>query len=64
MGPKQPRSTVLSLQEEAMVVVFRTKTLLSQDDCLFVLQETIPHLTRASLHRCFKRHGANRLPQL
>ncbi len=63
MGPKQPRSTVLTEQEEAMIVAFRTKTLLSLDDCLYALQETIPHLTRASLHRCFKRHGVNRLPQ-
>ena len=63
MGPKQPRSTVLSEQEEVMIVAFRTKTLLSLDDCLYALQETIPHLTRASLHRCFKRHGINRLPQ-
>ena len=63
MGPKQPRSTVLAQQEEAMIVAFRTKTLLSLDDCLYALQETIPHLTRASLHRCFKRRGINRLPQ-
>ena len=63
MGPKQPRSTVLTEQEEAMIVAFRTKTLLSLDDCLYTLQETIPRLSRASLHRCFKRHGVNRLPQ-
>jgi transposase InsO family protein len=63
MGPKQPRSTILTAQEEAMIVAFRTKTLLSLDDCLYALQETMPHLTRASLHRCFRRHGVNRLPQ-
>ena len=50
MGPKHPRSTVLTQQEETMIVAFRTKTLLSLDDCLYALQETIPHLTRASLH--------------
>jgi hypothetical protein len=32
------------------------------DDCLYSLQETIPKLTRSSLHRCLKRHGINRLP--
>ena len=63
MGPKKPRSTVLSEQEEAIIVAFRSKTLLPLDDCLFVLQEHIPHLTRSSLHRCFKRHGINRLPE-
>jgi transposase InsO family protein len=26
------------------------------------LQETIPHLTRSSLHRCLQRHGISRLP--
>ena len=63
MGPKQRRSTVLSEQEEAIIVTFRTKTLLPLDDCLFALQETIPHLARSTLHSCFKRHGINRLPQ-
>ena len=63
MGPKRPRSTVLTEQEETMIVAFRIRTLLPLDDCLYALQETIPHLTRASLHRCFKRHGVNRLPR-
>jgi len=30
---------------------------------LYALQETIPHLTRSSLHRCLKRHGISRLPE-
>ena len=48
-GPKQPRSTVLSAEEEAAVVAFRRHTLLPLDDCLYALQPTIPHLTRSSL---------------
>ena len=48
MGPKQPHSTVLSTEEEAMIVAFRKHTLLPLDDCLYVLQETIPHLTRSA----------------
>ncbi len=63
MGPKQPRSTVLSEQEEAIIVAFRRKTELSLDDCLYALEDIIPHLTRSTLHRCFVRHGVNRLPQ-
>lgn len=63
MGPKQPRSTVLSQQEEAIIVAFRSKTLLPLDDCLYALQETMPHLTRSTLHRCLKRHGISRLPE-
>jgi transposase InsO family protein len=62
MGPKQIRSTVLTLDEEAVIVAFRRHTLLSLDDCLDALQPTIPHLTRSSLHRCLQRHGIARLP--
>src|SRR5215210_421469 len=62
MGPKQPRSTVLSIEEEAVIVAFRRHTLLPRDDCLYALQPTIPHLTRSSLHRCLPRHGIARLP--
>ncbi len=61
-GPKDPRSTVLSVEEEAIVVAFRRHTLLPLDDCLYALQPTIPHLTRSSLHRCLQRHGISRLP--
>ena len=62
MGPKQARSTVLTPDEEAIVVAFRRHTLLPLDDCLYALQATIPHLTRSSLHRCLQRHGISRLP--
>jgi transposase-like protein len=63
MGPKNPRSTVLTVGEEAAIVAFRKHTLLPIDDCLYTLQETIPKLTRSSLYRCFKRHGINQLPK-
>ena len=64
MGPKEPRSTVLTLEEEAVIVAFRRHTLLPLDDCLYGLQPTIPHLTRSSLHRCLERHGISRLPEV
>jgi transposase InsO family protein len=63
-GPKEPRSTVLTLEEEAVIVAFRRYTLLPLDDCLYALQPTIPHLTRSSLHRCLQRHGIGRLPDV
>jgi transposase InsO family protein len=63
-GPKDPRSTSLSSEEEAVVVAFRRHTLLPLDDCLYALQATIPHLTRSSLHRCLQRHGISRLPDV
>jgi transposase len=63
-GPKQAKSTVLSVEDEAIVVAFRRHTLLPLDDCLYALQPTLPHLTRSSLHRCLQRHGISRLPQV
>jgi hypothetical protein len=44
-GPKEPRSTALSVEEEAVVVAFRRRMLLPLDDCPYSLQPTIPHLT-------------------
>jgi transposase len=63
-GPREPRSTVLSVDEEAVIVAFRRYTLLPLDDCLYALQPTIPHLSRSSLHRCLQRHGIGRLPDV
>ena len=63
MGPTTPHSTVLTLAEEATVVEFRRRTLLPLDDVMGCLRDSIPKLTRASLHRCLKRHGISRLPE-
>src|SRR5271154_5682619 len=63
-GPSVPRSTVLTVEQEAIVVAFRKHTLLPLDDCLYALQSTIPQLTRSSLHRCLERHGISRLPEV
>ena len=46
-GPKEPKSSVLSAEEEAIAVAFRRRTLLPPDDCLYALQATIPTLTRS-----------------
>jgi transposase-like protein len=64
MGPKTPRSTVLTPEQEAACVAFRKQTLLPLDDCLSALQASIPALTRSSLHRCSRRHGIGRLPEV
>jgi transposase-like protein len=63
MGPRQPRSSVLTEAEEAIVVEFRRRTLLPLDDVLGCLRETIPALSRSALHRCLVRHGISRLPR-
>lgn len=61
---KELRSTVLSVEEQAMVAAFRRHTLLPLDDCLYALQATIPHLTRSFLHHYLQRHGVGRPPNI
>ncbi len=63
-GPKQAKSPVLTLEDEAIAVALRRHTLLPLDDGRYALQATIPHLTRSSLHRCLQRHGTSRLPDV
>jgi hypothetical protein len=45
MGSKEPPSTVLTVEEEAIIVAFLRHTLLHLDDCLYGLRPTISHLT-------------------
>ena len=40
-GPSAPKSTVLTVEQEAILVAFRKHTLLPLDDCLYVLQATM-----------------------
>lgn len=63
-GPKEPPSTVLTVEEEAAVVAFRRHRLPPLDDCLYALQSSIPHLTRSGLHRYRQRLGISRLPDV
>ena len=63
MGSKDPHSTVLTREEEAICVAFRKHSLLPLDDCLFALRDQIPHLSRSSLHRLFQRNGISKLPE-
>jgi Integrase core domain len=64
MGPKPPPSTVLTKAEEALIVTLRRHTLLPLADGLSALQAALPHLTRSARHRCLKRHGISRLPEI
>ena len=63
-GPREPRSTVLTEAQEAMIVAFRRHTLLPLDDFLYALQPSIPQLRPPALHRCLQRHGISRLPDV
>ena len=61
-GRPARRTASLTPAEEAMCVGFRKHAKLPLDDCLYALQLKIPHLTRATLHRLYRRHGVSRLP--
>src|SRR5919112_851156 len=59
-GPREPRSAVLSADEEAVVVAFRRHTLLPLDDCLYALQvQALPDWLLPYRHR----RGQNRTGQ-
>jgi len=60
-GSKNPRSTVLSVEEEAMIVAFRRYSLLPLDDCLYALQTTNPTFDTFIPDRCFQRHSRHGL---
>lgn len=63
-GPREPRSSTLPVEQEAIIVAFHRHTLLPLDACLHALQATVPHLTRSALHRRLQRHGISRLPEV
>ncbi|HLO77412.1 MAG TPA: integrase core domain-containing protein [Magnetospirillum sp.] len=42
-GPKDAKSTVLTIKEEAIIVAFRRHTLLPLDDCLYTLIAAVPY---------------------
>ena len=62
-GPKEKFNTKLTKSDEALIISVRQKTQLPLDDCLDILIQSIPYLTRSSLHRCLQRYGLSRLPQ-
>lgn len=60
IGQAEPRSTVLALEREAMIVAFRRHALLPRDDCCCARQPSVPGPTRLSVHGCLPRHGLAR----
>lgn len=63
-SPQTPHSTVLTSEEEEMIVVFLRQALPPLDDFLYALQATILHLTRLLLHRYLQIYGISRLPDV
>ena len=61
-GPTQPKSTVLTEQEEKVICEFRRVSRFSLDDVFIALTDNIPAMTRSNLYRCLLRNGLNRLP--
>lgn len=58
MEPEQINSSVLTVEQEAMIVACRRHALPPLDDCLYAPQTTIPGLTRSSP----QRHDISRVP--
>ena len=50
-GPITPKSTVLSAEDEAVIVAFRKHRLLPLDDCLCALQATLTIASRSAGER-------------
>lgn len=63
-GPRDPKSTVLAVEEDAVIVAFRRHTMLPLDGCLFTLQAPVPYLTRSSLQWYLQHHGISRLSDM
>jgi transposase len=61
MGPKNPRSSVLTRDDEAIILAYRWRTRLRLNDCHDRLSRLMPKLSRSALYRCLKRRGLNRI---
>lgn len=61
MGPKNPRSKFLTLDDEVIILAYRWRTRLSLDDSLVRLRRLMPQLSRSALYRCLERHGLSKI---
>jgi hypothetical protein len=61
MGPKNPRSSLLTLYDEVIILAYRWRTRLALDDAHFRLRRLMPKLSRSTLYRCLKRRGLSRI---
>ena len=60
MGPKNPRSKFLTLDDEVIILAYRWRTRLSLDHSLVRLRRLMPQLSR-SAYRCLERHGLSKI---
>jgi hypothetical protein len=61
MGPKNPRSTLLTREDEAIILTYRWRTRLALDDAHLRLKRLMPNLSRSTLYRCLKPRGLSRI---
>jgi hypothetical protein len=61
MGPKNPPSSLLSSEDEAIILAYRWRTRLALDDAHLRLKRLMPKLTRATLYQCLKRHALSKI---
>ena len=61
MGPKKSRSSLLTLDDEAIILAYRWRTRLALDDAHLRLRRLMPKLSRSTLYRCLKRRGLSRI---
>ncbi len=61
MGPKNPRSKFLTLDDEVIILAYRWRTRLSLDDSLVELGRLMPQLSRSALYRCLERFGLSKI---
>ena len=60
-GPENPRPTLLSREDDVLILAYRWRTRLALNDCQLRLRRLMPKLSRSTLHRCLKRHGLGRI---
>ena len=61
MGPTNPRASILTQDDEAIILAYRWRTRLPLDDCLDRLRRLMPKLSRSALYRCLRRRGLGRI---
>jgi transposase len=61
MGPKNPRSSLLSQEDEVIILAYRWRTRLPLNYCHRRLKRLMPKLSRSALYRCLKRYGLGKV---
>lgn len=63
-GRRKGQGTVLTREQEQIIVEIRSKGLHTLDDIYCMFKPMWPNLTRSNLYRCLKRHNLSRLSDI